>query len=178
MLGIAESLVDFLQLLLSLVCKVHAVTGKGLVEFFQCHLLLAVQTALVSFINGLYSLEELAVHEDFVAVGGKKLIGLVFNLADGRIRICLCEVEKHTADFSEKLSGKLVCRNGVGKVRSFGIVNDGLDFLLVLLYTFLYGRDIVFCLDLVKRRNSVRSIPVRKERILVFARCNHHKYRK
>ena len=91
--------------------------------------------------------------------------GLFHNRLHRLGRIGLRKVEKHTGDLVKQGSGTLVCSHGILKCRLVILGDDGVYFCGLTVYTGFDGLHVILFMNLVERRDAVRGVPLRKERI-------------
>ena len=106
---------------------------------------------------------------------GDQFGGLFDDLVHLVAAFGLLEVEQDVRNFVQDVAGKLVCGDSVLEGRCLLVVEDSVKFRFLLLDSLLDRRDIVGKLDLVERRDAVRSVPFLQERVLVLCTgCHHH----
>ena len=164
-----ELLVDLAQLGLLFGIQAGTMAHEVLMVFFHHTDLLVVKTHFVAvLIHVVDALEQFRVHHDGIAMLREHRQHL---LGDGNhfvVGETFVEVEKHIADTVENLARLVVRQDGVFESWCFFIVDNGLDFSLLLLDACLKSRHIVLVLDLVERRHLERCRVFGEERIGFF----------
>ena len=112
-----------------------------------------------------YPFVEVFVEADVRAVGAEERDGLLHYCVELRSLVGFRYIEEHALNLAEDFSGEFERSNSVLESRGLRVAHNCRDFLVLLLYSLLYCRNVVLSLDFVKRRNSVRGVPFGKERI-------------
>ena len=176
---VGDAGVEFAEAFLLVGGHVGAAAHEVLVVLLeQAHLLGVEAEALALVVDGLDAGEEGCVEGYVVAMlrqQGRHLFLDGFHL--GAV-LALAEVEEDGADFVEQLTAVLEGEDGVFEGGCLGVIDDGVDFGLLLFHAFAEGGHVVFGLDAAEVGDFVRSVPLAEEGIvhvfLVFAACQQH----
>ena len=161
-------LVDFTQTFLLLCIQSGTRTDKFLIIFIQQIMLFGGQLNLSSLflsMNSSHSLIQLLIQENIITVFRQHRRNLCFQRHHFVIGICFCQSKEHTAHTSQNLSAVVQCHNRILKTRFIRVFYNSLNFLILLLNAFQESRLIMFHLDTVKVRCSIRGFKLRQERI-------------
>ena len=161
-------LVDFTQTFLLLCIQSGTRTDKFLIIFIQQIMLFGGQLNLSSLfliMNSSHSLIQLLIQENIVAVFRQHRSNLCFQRHHFVIGICFCQSKEHTAHTSQNLPAVVQRHNRIFETRFLRIFHNSLDFFILLFNTFQESRLIMFHLDTVKVRCSIRGFKLRQERI-------------
>ena len=161
-------LVDFTQTFLFLCIQSRTGTNKFLIIFIQQIMLFGSQLNLSSLFLGMnssHSLIQLLIQENIITMLRQHRSNLCFQRHHVVIGICFCQSKEHTAHTSQNLPTVVQCHNRILKSRFIRVLYNSLNFLILLLNAFQESRLIMFHLDTVKVRCSIRGFKLRQERI-------------
>ena len=151
---------------LLLLGKAYAITLKSLEALLQHHLLLTTELALVGEVELGNALIEPLVEGNVVLVLCKHGKRFLHNRVEFVRAVCLADIEQHAYNFAQDFARELERQNGVLEGRTFGIVHDGVNLLVLLLDTCFDGWDVVLDQNVLEGRNAIRRIPLGEERVL------------
>ena len=146
--------------------KAYAITLKSLEALLQHHLLLTTELALVGEVELGNALIEPLVEGNVVLVLCKHGKRFLHNRVEFVRAVCLADIEQHAYNFAQDFARELERQNGVLEGRTFGIVHDGVNLLVLLLDTCFDGWDVVLDQNVLEGRNAIRRIPLGEERVL------------
>ncbi|OAV63970.1 hypothetical protein Barb4_04549 [Bacteroidales bacterium Barb4] len=158
--------VQFTQHGLLVLRQVGTSAHEVLVGFFQQFGLFLVQTQFVLLVvQGFYTGKQDGVEADVVAVLGEQ--GRHFAAQGFHFRTCAGTVlsAENGAHLRQQLAAPVQRRNRILKRRLFRIVANSLNLLYLLFHSLQKGRLVMFNLDFLKRRNTVRGGVLRQERV-------------
>ena len=162
-----ELFVDFAEPGLLVGGHIGAAPFKIFVDDLQQPFLLVVEVLLVAvLVHFLDALEQLGVQHDVVAVTGEHRedgVGELFHF--GTVH-AFGEVHEDGGDLGQQFAAVLVGDDGVAEGGFLGVAADGLDFLLLLPYALLDGREVVGGFDLVEGRHAVGGVPLLHEGVV------------
>ena len=115
--------------------------------------------------NSSHSLRQLLIQENIITVFRQHRRNLCFQRHHFVIGICFCQSKEHTAHTSQNLPAVVQRHNRIFETRFLRIFHNSLDFFILLFNTFQESRLIMFHLDTVKVRCSIRGFKLRQERI-------------
>ena len=154
-------LVDFTQTFLLLCIQSRTRTDKFLIIFIQQIMLFGGQlnfSGLFLCTNSSHSLIQLLIQENIIAVFRQHRSNLCFQRHHFVIGISFCQSKEHTAHTSQNLPTVVQCHNRIFKTRFLRVLYNGFDFPILLLNAFQKSRFIMFHLDTVKVRCSIRGL--------------------
>ena len=117
------------------------------------------------------------IHVDVVLMLSQKRHGLRHNLLHGLRGIGFRHIEQDSGHLVKQFPGLLECGYRIPECRLVILGNYGVNFSLLTVNTYLYGRYIVLFLYFLERRQPIRGIPVRKKRICPSARSHSHNHK-
>ena len=166
-------LVDFTQTFLFLGIQSCTRANKFFIIFIQQIMLFGGQLNLSSLflsMNSSHSLIQLLIQENIITMFRQHRSNLCLQRHHFVIGICFCQSKEHAAHTSQNFPTVVQRHNRILKTRFIRILYNSLNFLILLLNAFQESRLIMFHLDTVKIRCSIRGFKLRQERIVRVCR--------